>query len=151
MSSIKHWLSFMLAVVVGANFAFGQTTTVNQGKPGAYGAWPVSIPGTVTATTVPTTCTNPTHRVTSVGTSAAACPNAQLNGRKVIVMCNSIENSGSPLIKVRIDGVSPVMGTATPGHALAPGDCIQYAVSNATTPLCISDTAGTALETTECQ
>lgn len=147
---IKRWVPFIFALITGAAFAFGQTSTVNQGKPGQYGAWPVSIPGTVTATTVPTTCGTPTQKAFTIGVTAAACPSAQLASRKTILICNSQENTGAPKIKIRIDGVAPVMGAGNPGDVLSPGDCIQYAVGATTTPQCISDTAGTGAYSDEC-
>lgn len=150
MFSIKRWMPFMLSIIVGASLAMGQTNIVNQGKPGQYGAWPVAIPGTISATTVPTTCGTPTQKDVTVGTTAVTCPGTQLTARKIIVFCNSVENVGNPLIKIRIDGVAPIMGLGNPGHTLSPGDCIQYAIGATVAPQCISDTAGTDLRTTEC-
>lgn len=126
-------------LVAGLAIASG---LVDQGAPGKQGPWPVG--------TTPLTCTSPTHKVTSVGVAAGSCPSSQLTSRRSIQLCNSIENTGNPLIKIRVDGTNPTMGTSNVGDVLAPGDCITYPIGSTVTPKCISDTAATALTSLEC-
>ena len=85
--------------------------------------------------------------VTSVGTNAVAVPATNAASRVSVLLCNSAENAGSPKVKCRNDGV-PVMGITAAGHVLAKGDC--WSTSIASGIQCISDTASTAVTTSEC-
>jgi hypothetical protein len=98
------------------------------------------------------TCVSPTHTVTVVGLAGAAVPAVALSPlRQAILVCNSIENPGSPVVKCREDGTMPVMGVAGPGEALAKGDCITYRAPSGKAVKCISDTAGTVVHAEECK
>jgi len=109
--------------------------------------------GSVAVTSTQATCNSPTHTTTSVGTSAVNCPGAQLAGRYSIVICNSLENpgSGARIIKVRIDGVNPVIGAGNPGDVLGVGDCIPYFITSAIVPRCIASLANTQATGLECK
>jgi len=109
--------------------------------------------GSVAVTSTQATCNSPTHTTTSVGTSAVNCPGAQLAGRYSIVICNSLENpgAGSRVIKVRIDGVNPVIGAGNPGDVLGVGDCIPYFITSAIVPRCIASLANTQATGLECK
>ena len=98
-----------------------------------------------------TTCNSPTETVVSVGTTATNCPAAQVAGRKYVVICNSIENSGTPKAKVRIDGTAPVIGITAIGTALGKGDCVTFHVSDGIVPQCIADTASTGVSIIQCK
>jgi hypothetical protein len=84
-----------------------------------------------------------------VTTVFSACPASQLRGRTLTVICNSLENAGSPLLKVRVDGNAPVIG-ASGGTLLAPGQCASFMLQSNIQPLCIADTPGTQITTLEC-
>lgn len=152
---MKRWIPILAAVVLSGAYAVGQTiVTANQGKPGTQGPWPVTVVGggggSGGGPVTPQICTSTTHKVTSVGTSAASCPSTQLASRRFIVLCNSIENAASSLVKVRVDGVAPVIGTATAGDVLDKGDCALYAIAAGTVPSCIANGTGVAVTSYEC-
>ncbi len=151
----------LIAIVTAVMLASGPGVALaqqrcDQGFPGTFGAWSVTLTnpaaGGVTATvsTTPTTCTTPTHKITSVGVTAVNTPSSQLASRRFVTLTNSPENSGSPKVKCRIDGVAPVMGNTNAGDVLTLGSSITYAVGAAVTPQCISDTASTAVISLEC-
>lgn len=96
-------------------------------------------------------CIAPVDKVTSVGVTAVACPTVQYASRRVVTICNSAENAGSPQIKVRIDGTAPVFGSGTPGTVLAKGACATFFIQTAIVPKCIADTAATAVSSIECR
>lgn len=158
---MRKWLPVLLAAVLVGAVAIGQNVTVNQGAPGNYGPWPVTVSGgivvdggvTITGTisTTPALCTTSAHKVTSVSGTAVNCPGTQLTGRRYVWLCNSLENTGTPIIKIRVDGTSPVIGTGTAGDVLNVGDCITYAVGPSVVPQCISNASGVAVDTYECQ
>lgn len=142
-----RWLPLLLAAVFTGAFADAQSRVIaDQGKPGTYGPWAVTA--TVVASSA--SCASPSNKVTSVGVASGNTPSAQLASRSAIMLCNSYENSGTPLVKCRIDGGTPAMGAATPGDVLYKGDCVIYAIGAAVVPKCISDTAATATTSTEC-
>lgn len=171
---MRRWVPFLAVVVLGCAAAMAQSTVkADQGRPGNQGPWPVtsSNSGQVTVDggfvtvnqglsrdggrtwiveTSPSNCWNPTHSVTTTGVAAANCPAAQLANRCLIMMCNSSQNSGSPLIKIRIDGTNPVMAVGNVGDVLSVGQCITYGALSAVVPKCISDTATTYLTALEC-
>jgi len=97
----------------------------------------------------PPICGNPRLTVTVVGTEAVAVPTTIAAGRRWIDICVSVENTGSPIVKCRADGVAPVMGATEPGDALMKGECIRY-VRPTTAIRCIANTAGVAVAATEC-
>lgn len=93
-------------------------------------------------------CTSRSQSVTSVGVAASSLPTA-LATRWMVRVCNSAENTGTPIVKCRDDGTNPVMGIANAGEALEVGDCVTYYTAAAIR--CISDTAATAVTQAECQ
>lgn len=104
--------------------------------------------GTSSNSSVTFSCTTRSQSVTSVGTSASSLPTA-LTTRWMVRVCNSAENTGTPIVKCRDDGTNPVMGIANAGEALEVGDCVSYYTTAAIR--CISDTAATAVTQSECQ
>lgn len=104
---------------------------------------------TINASSATTTavCGTTSQTVTSVGVAASSLP--VLASRWYARVCNSAENSGSPIVKCRDDGVNPTMGIANAGEALNNGDCVTYFVTAAVR--CISDTAATAVTQSECK
>lgn len=157
MNSTQKWfvvLWFSLLATIG--FAQG-TVTANQGRPGTQGAWPVTITGGSgggsgsTVYSFPGTCTSSSaHKSTTVGIAAGNTPSAQTASRVYITLCNSLQNTGTPLVKCRVDGVAPVMAVTNPGDVLGIGDCITYPILAAQVPQCIADTATTYVTSFEC-
>lgn len=136
---MKRFLPTVLGVILASAIAVGDV--VDQGRAGSQGPWKTGAGS----------CFSPTHSITSVGVASGACPASQLTGRRFIVFCNSPENTGTPKIKIVIDGSTPVMGKTNIGDVLAVGDCITYVIGSGTVPNCISDTAATALTSLECR
>jgi hypothetical protein len=104
--------------------------------------------GSSTAVQAIFNCNARAQTVTSVGTSAVTI-STTLASRWFTRVCNSVENTGVPVVKCRDDGVNPVLGVANAGEALNTGDCATYYT---TVPIrCIADTAATAVSQSECQ
>jgi hypothetical protein len=101
--------------------------------------------------TTPFNCSGPVHADTTCGVAAATAPTANLFDRRFITYCNSNENAGAPLIKIRIDGTVPVMGLGNPGDVLVVGQCVTYNISSGITVKCIASAAGSHLTSLECQ
>jgi hypothetical protein len=140
----------LLGLVLTAGvFGYAQTRTIVQGKDPNNVVRDMKV--TTTGELATPVCTAPAQAVTTVGTSPANCPSSQLSGRRFIVLCVSNENSGSPKVKVRIDGTNPAMGLTEPGDVLTAGSCATYYLASSVTPKCISDTAGTAVTSIECK
>lgn len=99
----------------------------------------------------PAFCSSPTHAVTVVSNTGATVPASALARRVTIDVCNSLENAGTPVMKCRMDGTAPVMGTANVGDVLAKGDCVRYRVGSGTSVKCISDTVGAVAHSLECR
>lgn len=95
-------------------------------------------------------CLYPVDKVTSVGVTATVCPVTQLDGRKSVMICNSPENAATPIVKVRVDRGTPVIGSG-PGTVLPKGACVVFNISAGIPPVCISDAAATAVTTVECR
>lgn len=128
-------------------------TIVSQGAPGKKGAWPVSatVPsGSSLPVRSVDVCSSYSQSVVAVGVTAVAVPTSALSGRKLMRICNSPENVGSPKVKCLLGGTSPVMGATTAGDVLTVGDCFPYQIESTVSVKCISDTAGTAVTTFEC-
>jgi hypothetical protein len=170
--------ALILAALVVAAAALGQTLVkADQGKPGTQGPWPVSIIGfqfdggitfsggsiivkgpdggavivqgeTICSSLLPDA--GSPQQVTSVGTSATLVPAQPTTTRVNVTVCNSSENSGTPLVKCLYNNVSPVMGVANKGDVLGVSDCIQYNINGVNQLKCISDTASTAVTSNEC-
>ncbi len=146
----RHW-PLLLAVLTLTGLAVAQNTiTANQGKPGSYGAWPVSFSSATPAYTTNAVCSSPTHKVTSVGVAAGNTPSSQLATRRFITLCVSTEETTNITVKCRADGTNPVIGETNPGDVLKVGDCVRYDIPASVVPLCISDTATTAVTSFEC-
>jgi len=147
-------IAAILVMLFYSSIGWSQETVCNQGTPGNRGSWLVSLTsGSVSIGSVNTTpqlCGTPAEKITSVGVTAVSTPSSQLANRRVITLCNSPENPGSPKVKCRIDGVTPVMGNTNPGDVLTISSCITYPISASVTPSCISDTAATAVTSIEC-
>lgn len=95
-------------------------------------------------------CTTPRHSDSTIGTGASNCPTSQLANRRFITLCNSNENTGSPTVKIRIDGTAPVTGLGNPGDVLSQGQCVSYNIGAGITPQCIASAAGTHVTGLEC-
>lgn len=147
---MEKLLRTVFAFAMIAAVAYATETTVNQGSPGNRGPWVVaSSSGTGIAVT-PQQCTSMAHKVTSVGVAAGNTPSSQLTSRRYIVLCNSLQNTGTPLVKCRADGVAPVMAAGNAGDVLGVGDCLPYPVAAGTVIQCIADTAATSVTSFEC-
>ena len=96
-------------------------------------------------------CKATADTVTAVGASSTNVPATALVKRKEITICNSRENTGTPILKCRTDNTAPVIGKTTPGVAMTPGDCVTFTLEAAKAVKCISDTAATAASAIECR
>ena len=100
-------------------------------------------------------CVSAPQSLSVVGTAAVAIPASPLGGRKVLRVCLSLENAGSPKLKCAIDS-TPVMGFTgvdggTPqGDVMGPGDCYAYPIDTSHTLKCVSDTPNVGVLTYEC-
>lgn len=155
--NLKYVVLFVLCFVASAVYAQG-TVTANQGRPGNQGAWPVTLVGagggggsTATVLTLPAVCTSSSvHKSTTVGVAAGNTPSSQAASRAYLTLCNSLQNTGTPLVKCRMDAVAPVMAAGNPGDVLGIGDCITYPVAAAQVVQCIADAASTYVTSFEC-
>lgn len=149
----NNFLGFLLFLLLLAGIAIAQSTVQIRGKDTASPAAPQDIRTDTSGriitspTTATASCTTKTDTVTSVGVTAVATPAADQASRTSILLCNSSENTGAPLVKCRGDGTNPAMGNTTPGIVLNKGDCVVYNVASIK---CISDTAATAVSGFEC-
>lgn len=154
MSRLKAWVPVLLAVAFVGAMAWAANEKVDQGQPGNQGPWPVTITNGGFADggipVVPQNCTLRANKSTTVSTSAGNTPSSQMAGREYLVLCNSLQNSGTPLVKCRVDGTSPVMAVTNPGDVLGVGDCITYTINASITASCISDGATTYVTSFEC-
>ncbi len=161
----RHAVFVLVLMLVAAGVAVAQNRiTANQGKPGLEGPWPVT--GTfVTASgdggiarnfSYPGQCAQvgtdggQLYKNTVVGTSAVPVPAIGTASRAYIEICNSLQNSGTPLLKCRTDGTAPVMAVTNPGDTLGIGDCKIYPIPSTIAPQCISDAVGTNALSSEC-
>lgn len=109
------------------------------------GSMPVSQP----------VCASAPQTVVIVGTSAVSVPASPLAGRKVVRVCVSLENAGSPKVKCAVDA-HPIMGFVVTdggspiGDVMGPGDCYAYPIDTSHTLKCVSDTVSTGVLTWEC-
>lgn len=154
---MKRFLLSFLGFFVVVGVAFAAEEIVNQGTPGKRGPWPVTVVstlpdgGTNSGTSVtPQICATMANKITSVGVAAGATPSTQLTARRYIYLCNSLQNTGTPLVKCRQDGTSPVMAATNAGDVLGIGDCILYPVGSGTAISCIADAAATYVTSFEC-
>jgi hypothetical protein len=130
------WIAVLCLLSFGALGEY-----VDQGRPGQQGPWKTGAGS----------CFSPTHTVTVSGLAAVNCPASNLAGRRFITLCNSSENTGTPKVKIRIDGTNPAMGLTNVGDVLGVGDCITYVIGDGVVPKCISDTASTTVTGLECK
>ena len=163
MKTLPRWLFALCTfALVAAGVVHAQTrTTADQGRPGNQGSWPVVISGSAPGTSsivagpdggavnVQSPCVTVVESVTSVGVAATAVPASAQVARKLVVICNSIENTGTPVLKCRADGTNPVVGNTNPGVSLGRGDCVLYSTNIVVN--CIADTASTAASSSECK
>jgi len=155
MSTFKK-LSPVLVLVIVGGIALAQEM-VDQGSPGKQGPWPVSMTtllpdgGTSSGTAItPQICNTMASKITSVGVAAGATPATQLTARRYVTLCNSLQNSGTPLVKCRSDGTAPVMAATNIGDVMGVGDCILYPAGDGTAISCIADAAATYVTSWEC-
>lgn len=95
-------------------------------------------------------CTAAVHKSTTVGAAAVNLPSTQLFNRRFVTYCNSVENAAAPTVKIRIDGVAPVMGLGNPGDVLSVGSCVTYNINSNHTAQAIASAAGTGVTSLEC-
>lgn len=105
----------------------------------------------IPVSTRPQNCSSPLNKDTDAGTVVVNCPGTQLTNRGFVTLCNSNENTGSPTVKIRIDGTAPVMGLGNPGDVLAVGSCVSYNITSGIVPQCIASAGGTHVTSLECQ
>ncbi len=143
-----------VALLATAGLAIAQQQVVaNQGKPGNQGPWPVISIGTDGGAVIvqPVQCRGTSsQKITTTGVAAVNTPSAQLAGRIYIEICNSLQNTGTPYIKCRVDGTAPVMAAGNVGDVLGVGDCIRYDIPAGVVPQCIADAATTYATSFEC-
>lgn len=166
-------LPFILFVLVLAGVAYSQTTVKSdQGRPGNQGSWPVTITGgsgstsivigpdggavVVSGSVFPGQCRQTTpdggspYSSVSVGAAAVLVPTLPAAGRAYVEICNSLQNTGTPLLKCRADGIVPVMAVTNAGDVLGIGDCYAYSITASNPPQCIADAASTNALVHEC-
>lgn len=156
----ERWTAVsVLAVLLCGAIALAQTSTVNQGKPGTQGPWPVTVVGptdggsttTVITSTLP--CKTLTQSVTQVGPVATTVPASPAVGRVWIQVCNGVLNSSS-LQCVCEATAKPTFSVSSAGDTLATGDCATYNVGNTDGGqpwcLCNADAGTSYLVSAEC-
>ncbi len=150
----RRFFAYAAAVFTSLVCIVGYSQTVaNQGKPGTQGPWPVTSTGSDGGAVIiqPVRCTGTgAQKITTVGVAAGNTPSTQLATRVYLELCNSLQNSGNPIVKCRVDGTAPVAAAGNVGDVLGVGDCIRYDIGAATVPQCISDAAGTNVTSFEC-
>lgn len=151
----RAWIPAALAVLLAfVGFTYAATEKVDQGMPGNQGPWPVTINGMVSTDgglpVTPQNCTSRANKSTTVTTIAATTPSTQLASRRYLVLCNSLQNTGSPYVKCRVDGTAPVMAVTNAGDVLGVGDCILYPINATISASCISDSATDYVTSFEC-
>lgn len=97
-------------------------------------------------------CTSVVQTVIAVGTTAVTVPTSRAYSSIGVEIENSVENAGSPKLKCTADPVDGGvgMGTSNLGTVKGPGDPMFFGLDPSHTIKCISDTAGTAVTTSEC-
>lgn len=153
----------LILIVAALTFvvAHAQTTVVNQGKPGTQGPWPVTFAftpdGGGAIPVYSTICKQADndggtlHKLVTLTTASAAnTPGVSATGRVYVEICNSLQNTGNPMVKCRADGQAPVMASGQAGTVLGIGDCVQFAASPYNVVQCITDTNSTNVTSYEC-
>lgn len=130
------------------------TMTIVGGKLPDGGAGPISLDssGNVkTVTSIPT-CDAVVIHALSCGTTPAAFPVSRTGGSTSLEITNSPENAGTPKVKCIVDpadgGVG--FGGTNPGLVRVPGESMFFALNSNHTVICVCDTPGTAVVTSEC-
>lgn len=97
-------------------------------------------------------CSSIVHQVVSVGTTAVTVPPSRTAGSLGVEIENRANNTGSPKITCTPDPVDGGVGTALTDIGLTknPGEPMYFGLDSSHTVKCISDTAGTAVTTSEC-
>lgn len=114
------------------------------------GSTEVTLPDGGISVTTDRTCTTVKMATTQVPTSALVIPaDGGLSGRWYERVCNSVRNSGTPIITCTSDGQTPTTAATSSGESLEVGDCATYLTTNDI--MCISDTAATQVSSEECQ
>lgn len=130
----------VLAAIGGVGFAVGLAIGVGSSAQAQF------VPS------APLVCLSPKQTTVLLNTTTAVTvPTTALANRRLLILCNSNENSASAIVKCRIDGTAPVMGLGNAGDALNQGNCVGYNITGATTAQCITGTAGAYVNATECQ
>lgn len=153
---MKKFFPQILAFVLSASIVVAGTI-VDQGSPGKYGPWPVTIQsvftdgGSSTAVSVKFLCETVKSGISIVdGGTVALLPNdGGLSGRWFIRICTTGKNSGTPMIACTDDGQTPSMAYNGVGESIETSDCRTYYTPN--TIRCVSDTALTGVTTEECK
>lgn len=97
-------------------------------------------------------CVSPTHSATLLNTSTStAVPAIPLTSRRFAVLCNSPENTAGTLMKIRVDGLNPVIGAGNVGDVLQVGNCVAYNIQSTVAIKAISNTSTTYLLSLECK
>jgi len=130
---------------------FGNQTTSPQGVGPDSKAHQLAVDtdGTLHVTVTGTsTCAAIAQNSGTVGTTAALF-STQLTGRRYIEICNSVENSTNPTLKVLLDA-DPVIGAGGAGYALAVGGCKTFPVDATHVPHLLGSADGVGYEIFEC-
>lgn len=147
---MKNLLKFLaLTFVLLSTVSYAQQDTLINGVDTSNNVQRIIVDSTGHILLAPDTCTTIVEGVISVGLTAVNTPTSALSSRKIVIICSSVENTGTPLLKCRGDAVTPIMGLTTPGQTLKVGDCISYTTT--ANIICIADTAATAASVTECR
>lgn len=100
----------------------------------------------------PAACDSLVTRAVSCGTTSATVPSSRTASSTSLEIVNSPENAGSPKVKCIANpsdgGVG--FGGTNPGLVRSPGESILFSLDDTHTVICVCDTPGTALTTTEC-
>lgn len=106
----------------------------------------------LTAQVSSATCGSVVVGVSSCGTTPAPLPSTRTGGSTSLEITNSPENAGSPKVKCLPNpadgGVG--FGATYPGIVRSPGESAYFGLDSSHTIICVCDTPGTAITTTEC-
>lgn len=118
------------------------------------GAAPVLLDsqGRVMTTASTPTCSSIVPRITTCGTTPVAVPASRAAGSTSLELINSAENAGSPKMKCIPDpsdgGVG--FGATVAGFQRSPGESLNFPLDSTHTVICVCDTAGTGIPSSEC-
>ncbi len=108
-------------------------------------------------TLTPVACSAPVNSATLLNTDGGLpAPATPLSGRRLITVCNSAENTSGTVVKLRVDGTKPAIGSGAPGDVLLVGSCVSYNLPSlvdggVVNVLAITNTASTYVTTLECK